>query len=127
MHEPGAVQTHDVTDPQHADTPGPQTMIDGAADRLRATLATLVTHEASLVAEAGGWSAVVPGLPISGSGSTLDDAVDDLLVALREYADDWNDHLSGAPNHRDSWGLVQLVDLSDDAALRVWLSRVTSR
>jgi hypothetical protein len=27
-----------------------------------------------------------------------------------------------APNHRDNWGLVQLIGLSDDEQLREWLA-----
>lgn len=77
---------------------------------------------AVLVAEAGGWSAFFPGLPVSASGNTLDEAVDDLVLAMREYADDWNDHLRLAPNHADHWALVQLVDLSTDEQLRDWVT-----
>jgi hypothetical protein len=40
---------------------------------------------------------------------------------LREYAHDWQDHLLNAANHRENWGLVQLISLSDDEQLREWL------
>ncbi|HEX8305062.1 MAG TPA: hypothetical protein VF612_09300 [Jatrophihabitans sp.] len=91
------------------------------AERLRYALTQLRPSEAVVVAEAGGWSAFVPGLPIAGDGDTFDDAVSDLVMALREYADDWNDHLLTAPNHRENWGLVQLVELSTDEQLREWV------
>ena len=91
------------------------------AERLRYALSRLRPAEAVVVAEAGGWSAFLPGLPISGDGDTFDGAVDDLVLALREYADDWNDHLLTAPNHRENWGLVQLVGLSTDEQLRDWV------
>jgi len=91
------------------------------AERLRYALSQLRPSEAVVVAEAGGWSAFLPGLPISGDGDTFDDAVSDLVLALREYAEDWNDHLLTAPNHRGNWGLVQLIGLSTDEQLREWV------
>jgi len=74
-----------------------------------------------VVAEADGWSAFVPGIPVTGAGGTYDDAVADVADALREYAQDWV-RLQHAPNHRDNWGLVQLVNLSDDDQLRLWIT-----
>ena len=50
-----------------------------------------------------------------------DGALADLVVALREYAQDWNDHLRTAPNHHQHWALVTLVELSDDTQLLEWL------
>lgn len=91
------------------------------AERLRYALSQLRPSEAVVIAEAGGWSAFLPKLPISAEGDTFDEAVSDLVSALREYADDWNDHLLTAPNHRENWGLVQLVDLSTDEQLREWV------
>lgn len=91
------------------------------AERLRYALARLRPSEAVVVAEAGGWSAFLPGLPIAGDGDNFDEAVSELVLALREYAEDWNDHLLTAPNHRENWGLVQLVELSTDEQLREWV------
>lgn len=31
---------------------------------------------------------------------------------LREYAEDWQGRLFDAPDHRENWGLVQLISLS---------------
>ncbi|HWE90354.1 MAG TPA: hypothetical protein VG317_12910 [Pseudonocardiaceae bacterium] len=76
---------------------------------------------AEVVSEAGGWSVFIPGLPVAADGATFDEAVTEMVAALREYADDWQDHLLGAPNHRASWGLVQLIRLSDDQRLRDWI------
>lgn len=45
------------------------------------------------------------------------------LLSLREYAEDWEDHLKDAPNHADAWALVQLVKLSTDDELRDWFER----
>ncbi|MDN5852011.1 MAG: prevent-host-death protein [Actinomycetia bacterium] len=91
------------------------------ADRLRAVLVDANPSNAEVVAEAGGWSAFVPGLPIAADAATFTDAVDELVIALREYADDWADHLRHAPDHADNWGLIQIIDLSSDGQLRDWV------
>lgn len=89
--------------------------------RLRQFLAAVIPSRAQAVPEAGGWSVFVPGLPISADGATFDEAVVEMIDALREYAHDWQDRLLDAPNHRDHWGLVQMISLSDDDELRAWL------
>ena len=91
------------------------------ADRLRETLAVARPAHAEVVAEAGGWTVALPGLPLAADGSTLEAALGEMIAALREYAADWVDHLRVAPNHRDNWALVQLIGLSDDAQLHAWL------
>jgi hypothetical protein len=63
----------------------------------------------------------IPGLPIAADGATFDEAISEMVDALREYAQDWQERLLNAPNHRDNWGLVQLISLSDDEQLRSWL------
>lgn len=88
---------------------------------LQPFLMTAVPARAQVVAEAGGWSVFIPGLPIAADGGTLDEAIAEMIDALREYADDWQDRLLDAPNHRENWALVQLISLSDDRQLRDWL------
>ncbi|MFC6009553.1 hypothetical protein [Nocardia lasii] len=47
-----------------------------------------------------------------------------MLIVLAEAVhtfSDWQDRLRLAANHRDNWGLVQLVCLSTDEQLREWL------
>jgi predicted RNase H-like HicB family nuclease len=90
-------------------------------DRLRYFLVSVCPSRAQAVAEADGWSIFIPGLPVAADGASFDEAVDEMIVALREYAEDWQDHLLDAPNHASNWGLVQLVSLSDDDQLRDWL------
>lgn len=90
-------------------------------ERLRHFLAVVRPSGAQLVAEEGGWSIFIPGLPLAADGATVDEAVDEMIGALREYAEDWQDRLLDAPNHAGNWGLVQLVSLSDDDQLRDWL------
>jgi hypothetical protein len=91
------------------------------AARLRHFLSG-VTRGAEVVAEAAGWSVFIPGAPIAADGATLAEAVAEMVDALREYAADWIDHLSTAPNHAHNWGLVQLVVLSSDQELADWLT-----
>jgi predicted RNase H-like HicB family nuclease len=92
------------------------------AVRLRHFLATVVPSRAEVVAEAGGWSVFIPGLPVAADGPTFDAAIEEMVAALREYAEDWQDRLLDAPNHRDNWGLVQLISLSSDEQLGNWLA-----
>ncbi|HEY2701766.1 MAG TPA: prevent-host-death protein [Pseudonocardiaceae bacterium] len=89
--------------------------------RLSHFLTSLIPSRAEVVPEAGGWSVFIPGLPIAADGGTFDEAIMEMVDALREYAEDWQDHLLDAPNHRENWGLVQLISLSDDDQLRDWL------
>lgn len=93
------------------------------ADRLRHFLVSVHPARAEVVAEGGGWSIFLPGHPIAADGDTFDDALDEMVSALREYAADWVDHLRRAPNHEQNWGLVQIIDLSSDEQLRDWLQR----
>lgn len=90
------------------------------ADRLRVTLSDLLTARPQAVAEADGWSLFIPGLPIGADASSLDQAVADLVDALREYAADWHAGLRSVPNHLAHWALFQLIDLSSDDQLRSW-------
>lgn len=90
-------------------------------ERLRRYLSLVCPSRAEVVAEAGGWSVFIPGLPVAADGSTFDEAIREMVDALREYAEDWQDRLRAAPNHQESWGLVQLVALSGDDDLADWL------
>lgn len=90
-------------------------------ERLRYFLAAVTPSRAEVVAEDEGWSIFIPGLPVAADGGSFDEAVEEMIAALREYAEDWQDRLLDAPNHAGNWGLVQLVGLSDDNQLREWL------
>jgi len=94
-------------------------LVDG--ERLRHFLASATPSGAHVLAEGGGWSVFIPGLPVAADGATFDEAITEMIDALREYAEDWQNRLQHAPNHRDNWGLVQLIGLSDDAQLAEWL------
>ncbi|MFJ4667035.1 prevent-host-death protein [Kitasatospora purpeofusca] len=90
-------------------------------ERLRRYLALVCPSKTEVVSEAGGWSVFIPGLPVAADGTSFDEAIAEMVQALREYADDWQDRLRTAPNHQEHWGLVQLVSLSDDEQLAAWL------
>jgi hypothetical protein len=89
--------------------------------RLRRLLASLIPSRAQVVPEAGGWSIFIPGLPVAADGASFDAAVMEMIDALREYSDDWQERLLDVPNHRENWALVQLIALSTDEQLRDWL------
>lgn len=76
---------------------------------------------AEVVSEAGGWLVFIPDLPLAADGNSLADALTDMVDALRQHADDWQERLLDAPNHRENWGLVQMISLSSDEQLRSWL------
>ena len=90
------------------------------AERLRLELSR-ISRPAETVAEADGWSVFISGVPVAADGATLDEALDEMVDALREYAVDWQDHLLETRNHRGHWALVQLVALSSDEQLRDWI------
>jgi predicted RNase H-like HicB family nuclease len=90
-------------------------------ERLRYFLTVVSPSRAQVVAEDGGWSVFIPGLPLAADGASFDEALDEMVLVLREYAEDWQDRLLDAPNHAGNWGLVQLVSLSSDDQLREWL------
>ncbi|MEU6407218.1 prevent-host-death protein [Microbispora sp. NPDC046933] len=69
-------------------------VVDG--ERLRRILARGCPSNAQVVAEDGGWSVFIPGLPVAADGRTFDEAIDEMIDTLREYAADWQDHLLDA-------------------------------
>lgn len=73
------------------------------------------------VAEGGGWSVFLPGTPVAADGADLDEASEEFIVALREYAEDWVERLRFAPNHAQHWPLVHFASLSSDADLTRWV------
>lgn len=73
------------------------------------------------VAEDGGWTIVLDGHPIAADGADLDEALDEFIVSLNDYADAWIDRLHAAPNHQHAAPLVQLVATSSVAELREWV------
>ena len=93
------------------------------ADRLRHFLVNVRPARAEVIAEGGGWSILLPGLPIAADGETFEEALDEMVAALREYAEDWADHLRHASNHEQNWGLVQILTCRRTRNCRDWLQR----
>lgn len=91
------------------------------ADRLLRFLMQVTPSRVEAVAEAGGWSLFIPGVPVAADGATIDVAVDEMIDALRDYAEAWTERLRLAPNHEPNWGLVQIVTLASDDELRAWI------
>lgn len=91
------------------------------ADRLVHFLTRLHPSGARAVAEGDGWSIYLPGIPVAADGATVEEAVEEMIDALRDYAEAWVERLRLAPNHADNWGLVQIVTLASDDQLRDWL------
>lgn len=84
-------------------------------------LQVLNAHRVRLQPDGDAWLAYVDGAPLAGEGATAEEAVDDLIDALRDYSQDWGDRLRHAPNHEDNWGITQLVDLCGDNELHRWI------
>lgn len=91
------------------------------ADRLVFFLTRIQPSSVQAVAEGDGWSLFLPGVPVAADGATLEEAVEEMVDALRDYAEAWTERLRLAPNHQDNWGLVQIVTLASDEQLRDWL------
>jgi len=91
------------------------------ADRLATYLRLVRPARAEVLAENDGWSVFIPGLPIAADGASLDEALDEMVLALRDYAQAWSERLRLVPNHVDNWGLVQVIEFSTDEQLKSWL------
>jgi hypothetical protein len=73
-----------------------------------------------VIAEADGWSVLLPGHPVAADGATLDAALQDFISALRDYATAWDERLHLATGQRHAAALVQHVTLSGDDVLLAW-------
>lgn len=91
------------------------------SERLRRLLASGEPSRAEVSRGPDGWSVLVPGVPAAAEGGTFEEAVDEMVDALREYAEDRQRDPGATVEHVDDWSLVQLVGLSDDEQLRDWL------
>lgn len=92
------------------------------AEVFRDHLARTVQANAMTFVEDGGIAVVLPGRPFAVETGSLSESLEEMIDVLREYASDWQDRLHSAPNHRDSWGLVQLIEPSSDEELTTWLT-----
>lgn len=98
----------------------PAAVVNG--ESLRLYLAQTIVPNVQVVNEDDAWVVLMPGKPFAAEATKLEDALADFVEGLREYAEDWDDHLHMAPNHRKNWAFVQLVELSTDEQLIAWLT-----
>ncbi|AWB86577.1 prevent-host-death protein [Mycetocola zhujimingii] len=93
------------------------------ADKLQALLARTVSPSVRVDREDGRTIALMEARPFVSEGMNVAEALEDLILSLREYSEDWEARLRHAPNHADNWDLVQLVKLSTDEQLLEWFER----
>lgn len=91
------------------------------AERVRKYFAETIAMNLQVELSGGSTFLYSETLPFHSEGDSIESAKKDMVDLLREYAEDWEDHLYLAPNHADFWGLVQLVKLSTDAELLDWM------
>ena len=93
-----------------------------ASDELRHYLEVVVPSHAQVNLEDSGlWSASLSGVPLWAEAPTYEAVIQAMVSELREYAAEWRDGLFEAPNHRENWGLVLLVEVSSNQQLAEWL------
>jgi hypothetical protein len=56
----------------------------------------------------------LPELNTHATANTLDEALRELADVMLEYAEDWEEHLRHAVNHRDNVGYVRRIELAGD-------------
>ena len=91
------------------------------ADRLRDALTKLHPARAEVFQEDGAVGIAISELGLAVEGATYADALAEMVIALREYAADWSDHLLNAPNHANNWGVVQIIAVSTEEHLTDWV------
>ena len=93
----------------------PEAVIAGAADIDNLLSSTYRFHPELVFGDqsVGAW---LPELRTHATGATLDEALGELADVMVEYADDWQDHLRLAANHRPLAGYVRRIQLAGDVA-----------
>lgn len=91
------------------------------AEPFRQFLYRTTSPRVRLLPEGGRVVLLMEGRPFAAEGVDVQDALDDLLDSLVEYAEDWEGELQYAPNHEKAWALVQLVKLCTREQLRDWI------
>lgn len=92
-----------------------------SAEALRSALLRSVDLTPEVYFEGDSVGLALPGAPFAAEGADLLEAAEDMIAALREYADDWQ-RLRHAPNHARHVLLVMLIETSTDEQLRSWLT-----
>lgn len=86
------------------------------AAEVDALLATAWRFSPEVFVEAGAVGVYLSELELHALGASLDEALAALADAMLEYAEDWEEHLRTAPNHRGRAGYVRRIQLAGDAA-----------
>lgn len=74
-----------------------------------------------IVQEGIEWSIFIPRTPVSATGATMDDALAEMVDAVRAHASAWTKRLRFASNHQHGEQLKRVADGFGDADLRRWL------
>ncbi|MDP1711843.1 MAG: hypothetical protein Q8K86_05240 [Candidatus Nanopelagicaceae bacterium] len=91
-------------------------------DHLKKALQALCPLEPQVRFSPDGQASIwLDGLPVSGQGESFEEAGDELIDSLRDYAKTWVEDLREYPNHKHRWDVVNLVLLSNDDELRAFL------
>ena len=91
-----------------------QRVVAVRAQDLLSLLSVCYSFHPEVLIEDEGYAIWLPELEIYGQGASLEEAIADLLESAREYADEWEDELRHAPNHRDRAGWVRRIQLAGD-------------
>lgn len=91
------------------------------AELMRKQLLASLPTRPEVFREDDGVGLALPGMPFATEGSSLEEAARDMLLALREYSEDWP-RLRHAPNHAPMATLVPFIDLCSDEQLLDWLT-----
>ena len=100
---------------------GSQVSVVADGERLRQYLCSTISANPQVWIESAAVGIALSDLPFVAEAASVENAMTDLVLQLREYAEDWETRLLHAPNHANNWGLVQLVKLSTDTQLLSWL------
>lgn len=87
------------------------------AERLVEALAVLAPLPAEVSFSEHGVAAWLANAPVHAQGADIDQAARNLVGALRDYAELWEDELHAAPNHQDRWAIIARVQLLGDEEL----------
>lgn len=92
----------------------PEAVIAGAAEIDDLLSSAYRFHPELVVGDdiVGAW---LPELETHATGATLDEALAELADVMIEYAEDWQDHLRLAANHRRRAGYVRRIQLAGEA------------
>ncbi|MGO1543621.1 MAG: hypothetical protein ACTHXA_04680 [Gulosibacter sp.] len=91
------------------------------AERLRRYFSRTCSPNAATYVEDDVYVLVLEGRGFIAEGKTLEEAIEDMVLQLREYQADWGTHYSSAPNHQLNWPIAMLAAVSTDAQLKDWL------